>query len=78
MISCFQIPGSEWLRAQTGRGGSLRYKWSTWKTSIPILDLSHVISLTVREWDNKPWKRLYLELSLQVCHRGPKIILSHP
>lgn len=74
------LSGSEWLRAQTGREGSLRYKWSTWKTSSPTLDLSLVISLTIRKWDKKPalWGAKPAGVPLRMQHRVPKIILFHP
>lgn len=82
IISCFLIPGSEWLQAQTsawaveaasGRNGQHR----------KFLDLNHVIFPVIREQDEKPRQMVLSRakpagVALRMQHWVPKVILFHP
>lgn len=53
IISCFLIPGSEWLRAQTSAWG-MEAASSINGQHGKFLDLNHVIFLTIRKQGKKP------------------------
>lgn len=82
IISCFLIPASEWLQAQTPAWGVEAASGINGQHR-KFLDINHVIFPVIREQDEKP-RQMALSgvkpagVALRMQHWVPKVILFHP